>query len=279
MINEHNLSIIYSGDHSEFRKKNFGATLLDQALHSIVSVRNNWSTVVPIYFTHTKALPDYFIKKLADLDVQTVHSSRYALPDYPLANKINFATVGVETEYLLFLDCDTVVHQPLSLDSGADLLIAYDALSGLGKDEFSNLFNRLHVTFPPGKFYESPAFEYYYGDHQDIFPAWNSGVFVLRSDLRTHLADCWSQKLLSAFEYYQTASWAFYLEQASFIVSIFAIELNYEILPKGYNFICTPRAGYLRQWDRSNIYIEHYAGDSSVPLRQEYPIGKMMGNK
>ena len=278
MIDKSNLSVIYSGDHSDYRRKAFGATLIDQALMSIKSIRNNWSSDIPIYFTHTEHLPDSILSQMKYLNVQTWQESRYAFPEFPLGNKINFCTVPVETEFLLFLDCDTVVHKSLSIDSSADILVAYDALLALSEKDFRLLFRHLKVEFPKGKFYDSPAFEYYIQDRQDIFPAWNSGVFFLRSKHRYLLAECWSNMLQVAYDRFSTSSWSFYLEQASFIASIIALDFNYDILPKGYNFICTPRARHLEHWDHNKIYIEHYAGNTSEPLKLAVDLGNSHKN-
>ena len=266
MIDANNLSIIYSADHSDYRKKKFGATLLEQCLHSISSIRHNWSKDVPIYLTHTRVIPHTILKKLERLNVKAIQNDRYAFPEFPLANKMNFATVPTETSYILFLDCDTVVHKPLVIDSSRDILVGYDALIGLSQETFLSLFHQFNIPWPGGNFYESPVYEYYFRNKKDIFPAWNSGVFFIKTHLRQEFASVWHKIFRETYEKFKEEPWSFYIEQVSFILSIFALHLDYQILPKGYNFICTPRANHLQFWDQNRIYIEHYAGDSSEPI-------------
>ena len=266
MIDHTNISIIYSGDDVRHRIKHFGASLIDQMLYSVQSIRVNWSKEIPIYFTHTNALSPELEGKLTSMGIQPLQSARYLIPGFPLGNKINFAAIPVETDYTLFLDCDTVVHREVRIESDAEFLVAFDALQALEEKQYEALFSLLDISFPKGHFVESPAYEYYYGNQEGIFPSWNSGVFFIESAKRHKFAECWHKNLMAAHKEFSQASWSFYLEQVCFVATVFELNLNYQILPKGYNYISTPRAPFLRDWDRDEIYIEHYAGDSGRPI-------------
>ena len=69
------------------------------------------------------------------------------------------------------------------------------------------------------------------------------------------------------FSHFRGGEYEFYIETLAFTATVFSLNLEVDYLPKGVNFICTPRADALADWPRSRIIVEHYAGDTSAPLK------------
>jgi len=265
-MNEKLLSIIYFGDETTFRQKQCGLTLIEQLLLSVKSLRANWSKTVEVYFFHSTDLSNPTKESLLQLNVITQKSNRIIEPKFPLSNKILVGELYCSDKNILFLDCDTIIQKPVNIDTSAEMLIAYDALKNLTRKEYESVVSCLDISLPTGEIYDSPSFEYYYHDNAKQFPVFNSGVFYLNKSLQQTFYFEYEQTFKTLFDNFKTDRWKFYIEQIAFCMTICKLKIDYKIFPKGYNYICTPRADYLKDWDTNKIIIEHYAGDNGRPI-------------
>lgn len=260
------LEIIYCCDHWPNRAKTNGARLTDQALLSIGSLRENWNPEARVWLLHTLELPSSVEDQLNKLKVQAVRCGRSIEPEHLMANKILPVHIASRERDQLFLDCDTIVHQPVFLDRDADILVAYDALTPMSLDVYEEAFALLGLDLPPGSVYPSPVKQFY--DHGDTsqFPVWNAGVFYLNGLHRRRFYKTYLRSFRQLFARFKHSAHHFYIETLAFTATVLLLDLNVSYLPKGVNFICTPRADALSDWPRSKIVVEHYAGNTSAPL-------------
>lgn len=260
------LSVIYFGDETTFRKKQCGLTLIEQLLLSVKSLRSNWSKAVNVYFFHSSDLSNSTKESLLHLNVTTKKSNRVIESEFPLSNKILVGELYRSNNNILFLDCDTIIHKPIEIDINEDMYVTYDALKNLTSDEYNSVMSHIHIDKPKGEIFESPSFEYYYHDNLGQFPVFNSGVFFLKKSLQKSFYFEYEQTFKTLYDKFKTDRWRFYIEQIAFCMTITKLKINYSIFPKGYNYICTPRADFLKDWDKNKIIIEHYAGDNGRPI-------------
>lgn len=259
------LTVGYVGDETDVRSKKYGAKIIDQLAMSITSIRSNWSSSVQIIFIHTKPLSSRTISILDGLKVMSKRARRVLEPTFPIANKILLGETYRGNNDILFLDCDTIVHQPLNFDLSKDMLIAFDALQDVTSQYYTKLYKSLNIAFPTGRFSEKPSYEYYYNNNTSLFPLVNSGVFFIKNHLLKKFYASYEDNFHKTYALFKN-DMDFYFDQICFALTMKQLEIPFNYFPKGYNFICTPRAPYLKNWPKSQIYIEHYAGDSSKPL-------------
>jgi len=262
---ENNIIVVYTGDETRVREKLSGQTIIDQMIKSINSVRQNWSTDVEIMFIHTEQLTKETEHALKKLNVTSVQSNRKVSVEYPIANKFLVGENYTGSKDILCLDSDTIIHQPVRFNVSNDVLVAFDALQDVSEEVYRKLYTSLGVSFPMGYFTEKPSYEYYYHNRTDLFPLLNIGVYFIKNKHKDIFYKYLEENFLKTFELLKNED-AFYSSQICFALTIFQLGLNHGYFPKGYNFICTPRAPYLIDWPKDKIFIEHYAGDSSRPL-------------
>lgn len=268
ITSQDNTTVLYSGDETNFRRKKFGYSLIDQVILSVQSLRQNWSLTVPVYFVHTRELTQQTVQRFKSLNIKPILAGRHIEPKFPMANKLLVGDVRTNTEFNIFVDCDTYFHAPVQVDmNGFDIGIAYDALQTLPAEHMMEICLLLDIPLIHGTIVESPEYEYYIHDRTDIIPAFNSGVILFRSSIRNEFFTEWEHAFHALFAKYRTSSWEFYIEQAACAITIASGQLPFRLLPKGYNFICTPRAPFLADWPQDKIVIEHYAGDTSRPIK------------
>jgi hypothetical protein len=260
-----NLVVIYTGDPTMERKKKCGLDLMNQLFISANSIRNNWSNEVEIIFIHTKELSNEIREKLSFLKVKSINSKKKISASFPISNKMLVGEIYTGSKDILFLDCDTIIHRGLNFPTSCDMLVAYDALQDVSDETYAGLYRALHVQLPSGKFSEHPSFDYYLNNSRNLFPLINSGVYFIKNNIK----DIFYSKYIGNF--YRTYDlfserMNFYFDQICFALTMHELNIDYGFFPKGYNFICTQRAPYLKNWTFENIYIEHYAGDSGRPL-------------
>lgn len=265
-MNDSNIAVIYFGDETDFRKKKCGLSLIEQLLLSVNSLRNNWSKTVDVYLFHSKSLSETTLNNLRQLDVQVKQSESVIESDFPLSNKILVGNCYEGSKDILFLDCDTIIHKPVNLKTDSEMLVAYDAMKNIERDDYIKVSELLQLDLADIKLYESPAFEYYFHDKTNQFPVFNSGVFFLKNKLQHDFYSEFKKTFSDLYGKFKTDKWKFYIEQIAFSMTIVKLKINYSIFPKGYNFICTPRADFLKNWDKNKIIIEHYAGDNGSPI-------------
>lgn len=262
---EENVIVVFTGDETNARKKDEGRTIMEQMFASIGSIRKNWSTEIEILFIHTEPLSDSSLKRLRQLNVDNINAGRKVDPSFPIANKMLIGEAYKGGKDILFLDCDTLVHKALDFDISQDALVTYDALQDVTEERYKRLYDALGVAFPNGVFSGRPSYEYYYHDRHDLFPLLNTGVYFLRNKFK----DSFYEKLQENFHKTHDLlkdELTFYFDQICFALTLRQLDIEYSFFPKGYNFICTTRAPYLKDWPRDQIYIEHYAGNNSRPL-------------
>lgn len=262
---ENNIVVIYTGDETKTREKLSGQTIIDQMLKSIDSVRQNWSQDVEIVFVHTEPLSEQTRNKLFKLNVVPLQADRKVSMEFPIANKFLVGGTYQGEKDILFLDCDTVVHQPISFELSADLLVAFDALQDVSEEHYRKLYKTLGASFPSGSFTGKPSYEYYYNDRTDLFPLLNTGVYFIKNEHKNVFYAKLEENFQKTYELFKDEM-TFYFDQICFALTMIQLELHYQYLPKGYNFICTSRAPYLKHWQKDKIFIEHYAGNNSQPL-------------
>lgn len=265
-MNDNTLSVIYFGDETYYRKKKCGLSLIDQLLLSVNSIRNNWSKIVDIYFFHSETLSARTQHELYLLKVHIQKTDRVIEPEFPLSNKILVGEFYKGDKDILFLDCDTIIHKPINFEQENDILVAYDALKNIEREDYIKISNFLQLNLEDIELYDSPAFEYYFNDKIRQFSVFNSGVFFLKKEIQHKFYYEYENIFSALYSEFKTAKWKFYIEQIAFCMTIVKLKLNYSIFPKGYNFVCTPRADFLKNWDNNKIIIEHYAGDNGSPL-------------
>jgi len=262
---ENNIVVVYTGDETKTRKKLSGQTLIDQMLKSIDSVRQNWNEDVEIVFIHTESLSEQTQDKSNGLTVTSLQANRKVSSKFPIANKFLVGETYQGNKDILFLDCDTIIHQPISLESSADLLIAFDALQDISEYHYRKLYNTFGIAFPCGSFTKKPSYEYYYNDRTDLFPLFNTGVYFIKNKHKDVFYKKLEKNFQKTYELFKNEM-TFYFDQICFALTVIQFGLHYQYLPKGYNFICTPKAPYLKNWPKDKIFIEHYAGNNSRPL-------------
>lgn len=265
-MNDNTLSVIYFGDETDYRKKKCGLSLMEQLLLSVNSIRNNWSKVVDIYFFHSETLSARTLHELHLLKVHIQKADRVIETEFPLSNKILIGELYKGDKDILFLDCDTIIHKPVNLETDNEMLVAYDAMKNIETEDYIKVFDFLKLNLADIELYESPAFEYYFHDKTKQFPVFNSGVFFLKKNLQHDFYFQYKRTFSDLYSKFKTDKWKFYIEQIAFSMTIVKLKINYSIFPKGYNFICTPRADFLKNWDKNKIIIEHYAGDNGSPI-------------
>jgi hypothetical protein len=262
---EQKIVVIYTGDETKAREKLSGQTIVDQMLNSVHSIRQNWSTNVEVIFIHTEPVSQQTQSKLAELKVTPLLANRKVSAEFPIANKFLVGEVYQGSKDILFLDCDTIVHQPPSFELSADLLVAFDALQDVSEERYRRLYKKLGVRFPTGDFTKKPSYEYYYNDRENLFPLINTGVYLIKNKYKDVFYKRLEENFQKTYELFKDEM-TFYFDQICFAPTMLQLGLNYQYLPKGYNFICTPRAPYLKDWPKDKIFIEHYAGNNSRPL-------------
>ena len=265
-MDDSKIAVVYFGDETDFRKKKCGLDLIEQLYLSVNSLRNNWSKTVEVYFFHTRSLSEITLNNLRELNVQVLQSESVIEPEFPLSNKILVGDLYKANKDILFLDCDTVIHKPVNLETDSEMLVAYDAMKNIEVQDYNKVSNFLQLDFADIELYDSPAFEYYFHDKKKQFPVFNSGVFFLKKQLQKDFYLEYKRTFSDLYAKFKMDKWKFYIEQIAFSMAIVKLKINYSIFPKGYNFICTPRADFLKSWDKSKIIIEHYAGDNGSPI-------------
>ncbi len=260
-----NIVVIYTGDETRVREKLHGSTIMGQLLISITSVRQNWSTDVEIVFIHTEPLTEKSKKPLTRLNVTSLQANRKVSVEFPIANKFLIGETYNGSKDILFLDCDTIVHQPLEFETSSDLSVAFDALQDISEERYQKLYASLGVDFPQGYFTEKPSYEYYYHDRTNLFPMLNTGVYFIKNKHKNIFYKRLEENFHKTFDLFKNEM-TFYFDQICFAPTMIQLGLRHSYLPKGYNFICTPRAPYLKEWPEDKIFIEHYAGNNSRPL-------------
>ena len=261
------LDVIYCGDHWPNRAKTSGLLLTEQAMLSIQSLRENWSNDVRVLFLHTQDLPQRVKKQLEQLNVKLVRCTRSIEPNHLMANKILPIHIANKNADQLFLDCDTIIHKPIPLKREAEVQLAFDALFPMPIEIYEKAFALRELEVPVGKIYSSPAKEFYLLDDTKQFPAWNAGVHYLNKRIRKKFYKCYLRSFRQLYESFSNSRYEFYIETLAFTTTVFELGLNVEYFSKGINFICTPRADALADWPRSEIIVEHYAGNTSAPLQ------------
>ncbi len=262
---EKKVVVIYTGDETNARRKIYGKSIIEQMLMSVKSIRQNWSHIIEIIFVHTESLTSYTTKQLDIYGVKPIHSKRKIEPRYPISNKILSGLVYQGNKHILFLDSDTYIHQPLDFEIKRDMLVAFDALQGVPKKLYKQLFENAGVKFPSGHFSLKPAYDYYY-TNKKLFPMWNAGVYFIQNKLIDIFYPKLEQNFHKTFDFL-SGKIDFYYDQTNFCLTVHQLGIKYYYFAKGYNFICTPRAPYLRNWPKENIFLEHYAGDNSKALQ------------
>lgn len=260
------LTLLYSGDAVSYRRKRCGMTLVDQLLTSVESVRERWSSDLPIIFAHTRDLPGDLAERLDSLKVQSFKLSAPLETTFPLANKIQAGLECPVDGDILFLDCDTRIHRPPHIDWRASLLVAFDVVNEVSADNYKRFYAAIGIPCPKGELSPCPARDYYYGDSTHLFPILNSGVFFVSARWRYRFYAEWARIFKIAFVNLAADDWTFYLEQMAFAAAMHSLKIPFDFLPRGVNFICTPMARELVEWPAQEIYIEHYAGNFSQPL-------------
>jgi hypothetical protein len=260
------MSLVYCGDPYDHRRKRCGLRLTDQFLISARSVRENWSASIPIIFIHTCELSSGLVAQMDELQVTRILAAGPIEPAFPLANKLLAGPHYCGTADALFLDCDTIIHREPSFSAPGGFAIAYDCLMSVTPDILGDFFAAVGLPRPTGVASEKPSYDYYYHDRTDLLPYFNGGVFFVKRELQRPFYSEWLRTFRIAFERFRGAPFEFYVEQLAFTVAFHRLGLEWSLFPKGINFICTPRAPYLLEWPKTNIVIEHYAGDTSRPL-------------
>ena len=268
---DQNIIVAYAGDETNTRSKIGGYTLMKQLFTSINSVRKNWSKDVEIVFIHTKPLSKHTEKMLKELNVVSLHAKRKVSDIFPIANKFLIGETYKGNKDILFLDCDTIIHRPIYFDTSSDMLVAFDALQDISEERYRRLYHALGVDFPSGRFSEKPSYEYYYHDKKDLFPLINTGVYFIKNIHKDIFYKQLEQNFHKTYSLFK-GEMGFYFDQICFALTMIQLGLHYIFFPKGYNFICTPRAPYLKDWPTNKIFIEHYAGDNGVPFVESRSI-------
>ena len=204
-------------------------------------------------------------KILKGLNVVSLHAKRKVSDIFPIANKFLVGETYKGNKDILFLDCDTIVHKPIFFDTSSDMLVAFDALQDVSEERYRKLYKDLDVKFPNGRFSDKPSYEYYYHDTIDLFPLINTGVYFIKNEHKEIFYKQLEQNFHRTYVLFKNEM-NFYFDQICFVLTMIQLDLHYNFLPKGYNFICTPRAPYLKDWPKDKIFIEHYAGNNSQPL-------------
>jgi hypothetical protein len=260
------MSLVYCGDPYEHRRKKCGLRLTDQFLISAKSVRDNWSESIRIIFIHTCDLAPELVAQMDELKVIRIRAAGAIEPAFPLANKLLAGPHYCGTSDALFLDCDTIIHREPLFSAPGGFAVTYDCLMSVAPDVLGDFFEAVGSPRPTGRVSEKPSYDYYYHDRTDLLPYFNGGVFFVKRELQEPLYSEWLHTFRVAFEKFRGTPFEFYVEQLAFIVAFHRLGFEWNLFPKGINFICTPRAPYLLEWPRSKIVIEHYAGDTSRPL-------------
>ncbi len=265
---EKNIIVVYTGDETKEREKQYGSTIMNQLFVSCASIRENWSADVEILFIHTKPLTDKSKHILKKLGVNSIQSRRGISDEYLIANKYLVGENYKGKKDILCLDCDTIVHQPIAFDTFSnDVLVALDSLQDISESEYKKLYSFFGIKMPKGKFTSTPSYEYYYHNKKDIFPLLNVGVYFIKNRHKDIFYKKIEENFLKILHFFKNEKKdPFYSGQVCFALTLHQLGLNYGYFPKGYNFICTKRAPHLIDWPKDKIFIEHYAGDNSHPL-------------
>ena len=265
LFDESNLAVVYCGEETEYRRKKGGLFLIEQLVLSVTSLRQNWSATVPVCFMHTGPLATSTLDALDHLGVESQRHERFD-ERYPISNKM---LVGYYkgSRHVLFMDCDTIVHRPVRIPNPARaaLLVAPDVMPSLDEATFRDVFDRIGAPALKGKFVHSPALAYYAHDRTDLFPNWNAGVYVVERGTLDKLLVSYLHYLGKLIEAFGDKEWAFFIDQLCFTAAALTVASPIAFLPKGVNFICTPRSDVLSWWPKSAVVVEHYAGDTSSP--------------
>lgn len=264
-VNEKNITLVYSSDLTDARRKNKKLTQMEQFLNSVTSVRRNWSRNVSIFLVHTKPLNHVIHQHLLDLNVAPVRAADAVNKKFPIANKTLVELIDANTENIMFLDNDTIIHQPIKFDFSSDIMVSYDVGRFGELNDFEYFFGLESVDFPEGVDAEHPALSYYKFGNSSLFPYYNSGVYCIKKEIFREFCRAWRRLYLKYFKSGRSKNWSFYIEQFLFMLTIYKLKLNIGILPPGYNYICTPRNDSLAFWPKENVVIEHYAGNTSSP--------------
>jgi hypothetical protein len=260
------MSLVYCGDPYDHRRKKCGLRLTDQFLISVKSVRANWSTSIPVIFIHTCELGSELVAQMDELEVIRIRAHGPIEPAFPLANKMLAGSHYCGAADALFLDCDTIIHREPSFSAPGGFAVTYDCLMSVSPETLGDFFEAVGLPRPSGRASDRPSYDYYYHDLTDLLPYFNAGVFFVERELQKPLYVEWLRTFHLAFDKFRGAPFEFYLEQLAFVTALHRLGFEWTLLPKGINFICTPRAPYLLEWPKSKIVIEHYAGDTSRPL-------------
>ena len=257
--------VVFSGDETNARRKTDGATIIDQAFLSLESIRKNWNSEIEILFIHTQPLTESSLCHFEQLNVATINVGRQVHSLFPIANKMLVGEAYKGKKHILFLDCDTIVHKPLDFQLTTGALVAFDALQDVTEENYKRLYAALGVDLPQGSFSKNPSFEYYYHNRRDMFPLLNSGVYFIQNRHKDSFYNNLLENFHKTYELFR-GELNFYFDQICFALTLHQLGIEYDYFPKGYNFICTKRAPYLKDWPKEEIYIEHYAGNNSRPL-------------
>jgi len=268
-MNEKTVTVVYFGEETENRRKQCGLSLIEQLLLSIRSIRQNWSKSVDIHVYHFWPLSSATQLELTLLGATIYASTNLIESQFPLSNKILIGNLYNGNKDILFLDCDTVVHYPVEIATSFEMMVAYDVIKNVDKKDYIEIARCILVELPKIDIYESPAFEYYYYDNIKQFPVFNSGVFFLSKRLQQLFYNEYKKIFFSLYKNFKNHAWNFYIEQISFCMTIIKLKIKYSLFPKGFNFICTPRADFLKNWDKQTVVIEHYAGNNGSPFSFE----------
>ena len=260
------VSVVYCADEHDYRQKRCGLSLANQLLISLESLRTNWSKLVDVYLFHTAPLTQRLSDQLQALKVKPISVNGPLQSGFPLANKILVGAGYSGSKDILFLDCDTRIYRPPVFDTNREIGVSFDALQAVSYETYRDFFGFLKLPMPSGEVFPDPAFQYYRRGISNQFPQFNSGVYFLKKCQQTPFYVEWQRLFRKAHAHFAGSTWEFYLEQLSFAAAILSLKLDVGLFPPGINFICTPRAPYLKDWPQEDIIIEHYAGDTSQPL-------------
>lgn len=261
-------TVIYAGDDIDRKKAHSSLKLMDQTILSIKSVREAWSKNVKIKFIHTKPLNQRTQKFLEMFDVGITKWDE-DLPtgkDHLNGNKLLVAKIDIDTPYFLLLDGDTVIHRPLVIDNydQYDLLLSY-AGHAFESKHWKKIFEAFELEYPKSTIYKEPMCEYVFNDKDDIFPWFNTGVIFGKTQTLKEFYDPWRNNMRICRSIHKYPKFkgvpggvSKRAEPVSFVGTLFQLNIDFGILPKGYNI--NPKFSRLiKEWE--DIYITHYAGN------------------
>lgn len=263
--------------------KDLVGSLLEHALVSVASIRKYWSQTVPIIIVHHHPIREEFKRKFDGYDV-CFQKVEFPQNLYDLKCKFilkyGFLHAKIDTDFFLFLDCDTEVCGPLEFDVTKDLNVHYENTTIFGsvtKKELRVWFERGGVEFDFDDLNEQDKTSHYrefLDGKNTIFPLYNSGVIFGKTEkIITKDNITWMYKFFNSFALSFSSRATNRIDEIAFLTLVLKLNLNVGILPWGYHIMGDEKPE-IPSDEKKMIY--HYLGKSPVlNIEKTKELGKV----